>query len=259
MNKKIGLIAMLASLPLYAGTMGEVSPGLPWFVSIGTGYSWSVKPGIENPNPAIWDFSNEGYDSPLGNRGFYTFSIGKQVHQYIDLSLTYLDHEVFNYQRFQTGGSDTIGFTGNARTRYFQLDNKALLVSGFLHPAQYLYSMVGIELTPYVGAGLGYAKNEVRDFHTVGSTTVAGVAIGSISSIGTATGKNAFAWQGTVGLNLRPQQSHVSTNIGYRYFDGGKFEGPSSIFTNSNGDLASTPWTGRLKTNQLFVEFKYTA
>ncbi|BCA96239.1 hypothetical protein TUM19329_26000 [Legionella antarctica] len=238
--------------------MGDTRPLYPWFASIGTGYSWTNEPGIINPDPTFWDFSNEGYDSPLGNKGFYTFSIGKQVHEYVDLSLMYLNHEVFNYQKFQTGGGTTVGFTGTSRTRYFQLQNRALLVNGFLHPANYLYNPVGLELTPYIGGGIGFSNNEVQDFHTVGTTTVAGVAIGSTSSIGDDTSRNKFAWQGTVGLNIRPQQSHLSANIGYRYFDGGRFEGPGTVFTNSDGFETSIPWSGRLKANQLFVEFQYS-
>jgi opacity protein-like surface antigen len=258
MKKGIGLVSMLASLSLFAGTMGETGSLYPWFGSIGAGYSWTNEPGIINPDPAFWDFSNEGYDSPLGDRGFYTFAIGKQIHEYIDLSLSYLNHEVFNYQKFQTGGGGTAGFTGNTRTRYFQLQNRALLVNGFLHPAHYLYNPAALELTPYIGGGIGFANNQARDFHTVGTIIVGGIAIGSTSSIGEDNNKNSFAWQGTVGLNIRPQQSHVSANIGYRYFDGGKFEGPSAVFTNSDGILASRPWSGCLEANQLFVEFQYT-
>lgn len=145
----MSLIALcVSSLSLHAGTMGEVvSPVYPWFASIGTGYSWTEKPGIVNPNPAFWDFSLQGYDSDLGDRGFYTFAVGKQIHQYIDISLSYLDHEVFNYQKFQTsppGTSGTPGFTGGSRTRYFELDNKALLVNGYLHSGQAWTSLASI-------------------------------------------------------------------------------------------------------------------
>lgn len=263
MNRKLGSLAtLLVSLPLYAGTMGEVVPAYPWFASIGTGYSWTEKPGIDNPDPAFWDFSSEGYDSRLGDRGFYTFAIGKQVHDYIDISVSYLDHEVFDYQKFQTapaGTSGTPGFTGSARTRYFRLDNRALLVNGFLHPAQMWQNFAGFELTPFIGGGIGYARNQVRNFYTVGTTTAGpGIAVGSTTSIGGPANKNSFAWQGSVGLNIKPQQSHFSVNAGYRYYDGGKFEGPTQVYTNTAGWLTSAPWSGRLKANQAFVEFQYT-
>lgn len=260
MNKKLTTLALLLSLPLHAGTMGEIATH-PWFASIGTGFSWTEKPGIRNPDPAFWDFSSQGYDSKLGDRGFYTFAVGKQVHDYVDISLSYLVHEVFDYQKFQSapaGTSGTPGFTGAARTRFFRLDNRDLLINGFLHPAPILTSLISLKFTPYVGGGIGYARNQVRNFYTVGTAIVNGVALGSTSTIGNPTNKNSFAWQGTVGLNIQPQQSCMSVNLGYRYFDGGKFNGPRTVYTNSDGWLTSAAWSGRLKANQLFVELKYS-
>lgn len=257
--KKLGILTLLISLPLHAGTMGEpTSPSYPWFASIGTGYSWTLKPGIKNPDPTFWDFSVQGYDSSLGDRGFYTFALGKQVHEYLDLSLSYLAHEEFNYQKYQTGVSSTPNFSGSVRNRYFKLNNRALLINGFLHPASSWYQVASIELTPFIGAGLGYARNKVNDFHTVATVNVNNTFIGSTTTIGNEGNRNSFAWQGTIGLNLRPQQSHFSVDFGYRYFDGGKFEGPRATYGNQEGWLSAKPWSGRLKANQAFVEFKYS-
>ena len=245
-------------MPLYAGTMGESTATYPWFASIGTGYSWTNMPGIQNPDPSEWDYASQGYDSSIGNRGFYTFALGKQVHEYIDLSLSYLAHENFNYQQFQSGTSDTPDFTGNQRNRYFTLNNRALLINGFLHPTTSWAQLVNVKFMPYVGAGIGYANNKVNNFYTVGNTVVDGVAVGSTDSIGAPIDKNSLAWEGTLGLNIRPQQSHFSVNTGYRYFDGGKFNGSTSIYTNDSGFVIAPPWSGSVKANQFFIEFQYS-
>ncbi|ASQ47341.1 outer membrane protein [Legionella clemsonensis] len=262
--KKQGSVIFLCllSLSLHAGTMGTVgtASSYPWFASIGTGYSWTEKPGIVNPNPAFWDFSLQGYDADLGDRGFYTFEVGKQLQEYLDISISYINHENFDYQKFQTsppGTSDTPGFSGSARTRYFELDNKAILVNGFIHPANALATLAAIEVTPFIGGGVGYAHNEVRNFYTVGRTVIAGIPVGSTTTIGDPAGRNSFAWQLSAGVNLTPTGSHLSIGTGYRYYDGGKFEGPSTVYTNSAGFQTSTPWSGRLKANQVFVNFRY--
>jgi hypothetical protein len=156
-NKKIGFLLLLTSLPLCAGTMGVSAGDYPWFASIGTGYSWTQKPGIVNPNPAEWDASIQGYNSSIGNRGFYTFAAGKHVYQYVDLSLSYLANEVFNYQMLQTGTSSTPGFTGNNRTRYFNLANRAVLANVILRPEQQYFSVSSVGFAPFLGAGIGYA------------------------------------------------------------------------------------------------------
>lgn len=256
----VAIASTVASFSLCAGTMGEVVDQKPWYGSIGTGYSWTHRPGIDNPNPSEWDYSAQGYNGFMGNSGFITFSLGKQVHEYIDLSVMYIMQENFNYQKFQSGTSATPDFTGNQRNRYFTLNNKAVLVNGFLHADQYSAQISGVKITPYIGAGIGYAYNYMTNFYTIGNQSPgAGDApIGSTDSIGTPTGTSSFSWQGTVAFNVRPNQSHVSVDTGYRYFDGGEFKGPTSVYTNLNGFTNVTPWSGRVKADQFFVDFKYT-
>lgn len=260
MTRKTGCLALcLLSFSVHAGTMGEVAAPYPWFASIGTGYSWTRQPGIVNPDPSVWDAATQGYDANIGNRGFYSFAIGKQIQEYVDISLSYINNEPFQYQKFQsTADNSTIGFTGNERNRFFSLTNRALLANAFVHPAQAWAHLAGVDLTPFAGAGIGVAHNRVQNFYTVGMVNTGNVAIGSTSSIGRPENKDSLAWQASVGLGFRPVQSHLSVDAGYRYYDGGKFHGPTSIYTNTAGFLATTPLAGRLQANQLFVEFKYT-
>ncbi len=261
MLRKMCLLALTASLPLHAGTMGTTTAvdENPWYASIGTGFSWTQLPGIDNPDPSIWDASAQGYNSSLGNRGFYTFEVGKQVHQYIDVSVMYMNHETFNYQMFQSGTSNTMGFTGDQRNRYFNLNNRSLLVSGFLHPDHSVYQLSTVNMKPFIGAGIGYALNQVNNFYTVGSTLVNGTAIGSTDSIGNKVNTNSFAWQGSVGLNFSPENSHLSLDAGYRYYDGGKFNTSNHIYVQgASGFGTSVAWSGKLQANQLFIDLKYT-
>lgn len=263
-KKVIGTLVLASAIPIYAGTMGDnTAPSYPWFASIGTGYSWTLMPGINNPNQSQWDFATQGYDSAIGDRGFYSFTIGKQVHNYIDLSLMYLAHENFNYQKFQSGSSATPAFTGNQRNRYFNLNNRSLLVNAYIHPASAIADFAHFGFNPYIGAGIGYARNYIDNFYTIGTTAVGGptsgttVNVGSTDSIGSPVGTNSFAWQGTAAVNIASQNSHFSVNTGYRYYYGGKFNGSSNIYTNANGFLSATPWSGSIKANQYFVEFQY--
>lgn len=257
MKKTCGFLALLSSLPLYAGTMGDTSSVNPWYGAIGTGYSWTLLPGINNPNPSEWDASAEGYNSSLGNRGFYTFEIGKQVQHYVDVSLMYLNHETFNYQMYQQGISSTEGFTGDQRNRFFNLNNRALLVSGFLHPDHNWYRISTVSLSPFIGGGVGYALNQIDNFYTVGTINVAGTAVGSTSSIGNQVSTNSFAWQASAGLSIQPI-NHFSFDIGYRYYDGGNFNTSNVIYSDADGLGIATPWSGKLASNQLFIDFKYT-
>jgi hypothetical protein len=252
------LVGILLSSSLFAGTMGDAQTN-PWFFAIGTGYSWTMMPGIENPNPSVWDASFQGYDNSLGNRGFLTFELGKQVHPLIDVSVMSMMHETFNYQKFQSGSPGTPDFTGAQRNRYFNLNNKSILFNAFLHPESF-WQCHELLYRPYISAGIGYAYSYMNNFYTVGNQ-VEGPGlpnVGSTDSIGTPVSTNAFAWQGSAGVSFRTQSSPVSFNTGYRYYNGGQFNGPTSVFTNANGFVNATAWSGILQANQWFVEFQYT-
>lgn len=253
--KKLGFIGLLISFSLHAGTMGEpITPSNAWFGAIGTGYSWSQKAGIKRPDPT-WFPAIQGYDADLGNQGFYSFAVGKQINSYVDVSLSYLNNGNFNYQKFQT----QLG-TPLPRIRYFTLENQTLLLNGFFHSPRSLY-VLDLDFTPFIGAGIGAGYNKVKDFHTIVNVTAGGSAVGTTSAIGNIASQTKFAWQGSVGLNIHPRNSHLSLDMGYRYLNGGKFYGPRTLYSiepGFQGFSRGSSLSGSLKANQLFVELKYT-
>ncbi|CAM2952916.1 outer membrane protein [Legionella worsleiensis] len=259
MKKHVFALCCIASLPAAAGTMGEISHPMPWFASIGTGYSWTERSGIVNPEPTFWDNAAQGYDGELSNEGFYTFTIGKQIHRYIDLSVSYYNNEDIDYQIFQTGASGTPGFTGSVRNRFFTLNNKSVLANIILHNDSAYQTPWSLNVMPFISGGIGAGYNKVNNFHTVGVIPLPTANVGSTTSIAYPVSNTSFAWQGSVGINIQPDASHLSANIGYRYFSGGTFRGPGYVYTNSDGWSYGIPWKGTLEANQLFVEFKFTA
>lgn len=231
----------------------------PWFASIGTGYSWTQLPGIVNPNKAEWDPSFNGYDSELGNRGFYTFAIGKHIYQYIDLSLSYLNNETFNYQLHQTGSEDNTAIhAGRERTRYFNLNNRAVLANVFLRPEKNYFTVSSLGFSPFISAGIGFSQNQMTNFKTYGQVKTPTAVVAPPTDIGNPVSQITFSWQGSVGINVNRLESPLSVDLGYRYYDGGRFKSPTIIYTNTGGFLTVSPWSGQLLANQLFVEFKYT-
>lgn len=263
MKKLVSIITLLCTFSLHAGTMAsQPHSDLSWFAAIGTGFSWTQLPGINNPNLLDWDTSIQGYNSSLGDREFYTFELGKQIHPYVDLSLLYLNHETFNYQMFQTDtSSPAAGFAGHARTRYFNLSNQSLLINLFLHPADDLYNFSGLNLQPFVNGGIGYGFNQVTNFYNVGTVDAGGQLVGSITSMGNKVDNGSFAWQAAVGVNIKPtfiKNHHLSVDLGYRYYNGGTFYGSNVIYSNVSGVVPVTPWSGQVKANQLFIDFRYT-
>lgn len=233
-----------------------------WRASIGSGYAWSSKAGISNPDPSFWDASNSGYDDELGSQPFYMFGLSRQVHPYIDINANYTVYNTFQYQKHQEGTPTGTGPTGSHRNRFFQLDNRGLLFNALLHPQQNWLSWNHFTLTPFVGGGIGVGFNTVKNFYTVGYNASSGT--GNTTSIGTGpTEKTSFAWDVMAGFTVGLGNNPFSVSFGYRYYDGGEFKGPSSVTLNTSGSAGTiyngaAAWTGHLKTNQFFGSFNYS-
>lgn len=248
MRKTCAFLALLSTWAVYAESMGITDIENPWYGSIGA--------VLTKTNPNRLEIPAEHYNNSLANRGFYTFEIGKQVQHYVDVSLMYLNHETFNYQMYQQRIANTGKLPSNSVNHNINLNNRALLVSGFLHPDHDWYKISTVSLSPFIGGGVGYALNQIDSFYPTGSTPVNRSAIGSSSPQST----NSFAWQASAGLSIHPV-THLSLDVGYRYYDGGTFDTSNPSFSNTNTHSSSlsltTPWAGHLSTNQLFVDFKY--
>lgn len=221
----------------------------PFHGFVATGYAWSMEAGIYNPQPGFWDLSSEGYDSTLGNVSFFTLGIGYRFWKMLDVDFNYNFYDTFHYQKRQTS---MIGQSGSVRVRYFDLDNQSGMLNFSLYPYAISLGSSRMELVPFIGLGIGVAVNQISNFYTVGND-VSG--IGSVTSVGNQNTRIAFAWQGMGGFRIHPKNSMLSADIAYRYYNGGAFEGPSTItsFADSGEQFTGKPWKGTLQTNQLYV------
>lgn len=229
-----------------------------WYGILGIGYAWSQKAGINNPDPAEWDASIQGYNANLGGAPFTKIGFGRKFLYYLRADATYTFFDTFHYFKFQTGVSDTVGFTGDNRTRHFDLDNQNLLFNLSFYPEKHFHlTGLSLDISPYIGGGIGVSFYRVSNFYTVAETD----GVGSTTSIGDSVNNNAFAWQGLVGIRVHPVKSCISFDAGYHYFYGGTFKGPTMIYSNDSTFLGAATyapaWKGKLKTHQLNLSFNY--
>ncbi|MGH8618802.1 MAG: outer membrane protein [Burkholderiales bacterium] len=99
---------------------------------------------------------------------------------------------------------------------------------------------------PYVGAGVGASRNEIKEISAYGAAGVTGLPGHSNMDV---------AWQVSVGAGFQLNKSLI-LDVGYRYLDAGKFESGSGITTGAlvvpyNGA------TGKLVTNELQVGLRF--
>jgi opacity protein-like surface antigen len=95
--------------------------------------------------------------------------------------------------------------------------------------------------TPYVGGGIGIARNEIR------TTTMSSGGVQLVAINGST--RNEFAWQAGAGLAISVLPA-VAIDIGYHYLDAGKLQ-TSSPGTVLGMPVSGSPLSGRLKAHEV--------
>lgn len=184
--KRMLFPAVLVSAAIGAGAAWAADADHGAYVRLDTGASFS--------RSAELDVGND-----IGSAAIIGGGVGYRFNQYIrsDVTLTYRGGYRINSSKTMEGLS------------YYSkgsVDSLAGLVNVYVEPVRF-----GV-LRPYVGGGVGFARNEVGD-----------VSVNVLGYNGTLIGgtNTSFAWQGSagIGLDITP---NLTVDIGYRYMDMGE-------------------------------------
>lgn len=233
------------------------------FVLLGSGASASRDARLSVDTPP-WDAANEGYGGNLSHSVLYTAGLG-----YVFCPLVSSDIEVtyrpsFTYNKFQTAvaGASNPGVLG-AKTREFDLSDTSIMGNVFLNgEGANLFACLNrcTILQPFIGGGIGVAYNHLSNFHSVlEETSSLGPGSSNVASIMNANTNTAFAWQLMAGAELLNRHKW-GIDVGYRYFDGGRFKSNNYLVDVPGGSttpVTITPWSGRLTANEVFANLKY--
>ena len=247
------LLLSLTSSAVFAGTMGPINTFFPsLYFKVGSGGSYSMPAGINNPDPAYWDASPQGYNGDVGQSALYSAAIGYNYSKLISTDFEYIYRPSFNYTKYQTStATNTIFFNGD-KTRYFNLQSNSLMWNVYLHGKGYSDGLIyqlhkNISVEPFIGGWIGAAFNTVSNFNSILST-------GSVKAIEANNLITSLAWQFSAGLNFFNQE-HFSLGTGYRYYNGQQFSGNSYII---NSQDTAPNWTGTIQANEFFIQLNYT-
>lgn len=214
----LSVILVAGALNAAAAWAGDAEPG--FYLRLDSGASFS--------RPAAQEVGND-----VGTAGIVGLGVGYRFTPYLrgDVTLSYRDGYAIDSSKVMEGL--TYHSTG-------RVDSVAGLASLYVEP--YRFGVV----RPYLGGGVGFARNRVGD-----------VSVTVLDYNGTLEGgaNTSFAWQGAVGVgvDLTP---NLALDVGYRYVDLG--EG----VTGSHVDFHQ--WTqdnwkskGGLRANELQVGLRY--
>lgn len=234
------------------------------YFGIEGGYSSSLSSNLDvnetqsTPTHGVWDHPLEGWNTKMGSQLEYGLAVGYNVCDLVSLELLYNNRPSFNYVKGQTVPNSSLG----DRTRYFDLANQTLMINGVFHMAAMLDVLQNFKtktnLEPFVDVGMGLAKNTISNFHTISTT-------GAIYS--KMLDKTSYSLAAQVGIGIDYDfTKNWSMKAGYRFVFGGKFntqdyitDDPGSRHTSVPGSgTIEYPWSGKLRTNEVYLSVNYT-
>lgn len=260
-KKALLILSSLATTSVFAGTMGPVDTFTPsLYFKVGSGGSYSMPAGINNPDPTYWDATPQGYNGDVGQSALYSAAIGYNFSKLISSDFEFIYRPNFNYAKFQTSDAvSTVEFNGD-KTRIFDLQSNSVMWNVYLHGKGYsdalnyqVYNDISVE--PFVGGGIGVAFNTVSNFHS--ETTS-----GNPTAIMLDNSMTSLAWQFSAGLNFY-NTGNFNLAAGYRYYNGEQFTSNSyTINTDTTNNVVEGPlnlpqWSGTIQANEFFIQLGY--
>ncbi|NDD57980.1 MAG: hypothetical protein EBZ47_01835 [Chlamydiae bacterium] len=250
----------LSSLLLAEELQTKEDSTQPFHIFASTGYAWGMNSGIANPQPGFWDIVDNGYNQNMGNVSYLSLGFGYCIKNALDVNFNYNLYDTFHYQMLQTS---SLQQTGTVRVRYFDLNHQNALITSIWYPYKKRIGGSSWKISPLLGMGIGVGISQVSNFYTVGNNangTLANVpytqtvGLGSITSEGNPVTTIAFAWQGIGGIHLEANK-YLYLDLSYRYYNGGKFLCPSTIYSFvDQAFFSGSPWKGVLQTNELNIQ-----
>jgi opacity protein-like surface antigen len=176
----------------------------------------------------------------LGSGGVVGIGIGRNFNDNIrgEMSLNYRDGH-------QLDTTDTIYLIGDTKYSYkADLKSVSMFLSGYYDFNS--INLSGKSFTPYIGGGIGLARNDIGDIN---------VRVGDLAAT-SINGKNVteFAWKLGAGANLNLTEK-CSLDLNYQFVDLGKFKS-GSLVSNTMTDMQK-PFEGNYRTNELTIGLRY--
>jgi opacity protein-like surface antigen len=217
-----------------------------WYLrgDVGIGASVNTPGIIQSPDvlsSPIW----AGWYNPAATEGSYNSSISASG--IFDLGVGY---QFNNWLRFDVtgeyrGGSrmkslyvinDSTGTNQTQAADFYSGDLSSLV--GLINGYADLGTWYGF--TPYVGAGVGFARNTLSGLTYTAFNTLAGGSMSSSAGYAGDHSKWNFAWALMAGLSFDVTQN-LKLDLGYRYLDVGKFASGSMACLNGGGGFYTLP------------------
>jgi len=192
--------------------------------------SGNLSPSI-SPNPLIGqpaDAFNSFYNPSLSVSELFDIGIGYQINNWLRFDVTGEYRGGGHFQALEQVAIPSIGYQ-NADFYRGDVSSIIGLVNGYVD----IGTWYGI--TPFVGAGVGFANNRISGLTDTGFTYPGGGGLGAPTGGYFSDGsKTSFAWALMAGLDYNVTEN-LKLEVGYRFLDYGKIKSGTSNCFNGTG------------------------
>jgi opacity protein-like surface antigen len=195
-------------------------------VAVQTG---SINPSI-SPNPLIGlpgDAFNSFYNPSISASALFDVGVGYQINNWLRFDVT---GEYRGGSHFQALEQVAIPSTATQFGDFYRADMSSFI--GLFNGYVDLGCWYGI--TPFVGAGAGFANNRLSGMTDTGFASIGGVGDFPTGGYFSDASKTSFAWALMTGLDFNVTQN-LKLELGYRFLDYGKFGSGASHCFNGTG------------------------
>jgi opacity protein-like surface antigen len=249
--KRSAVVALLAAGFTSAVSGGAFAQGTssPLYLRADVGYAWARDAKIRDNVSFVGGFlicGNGPCDTPgtlndIGDSYVLGAGVGYRVSPNIRTELALAYRGGFELDEPDAGAPPTT-FRGRIRSLSAMLQG-------------YYDFDVGGPLKPYVGAGVGVARNKVK---TISATNPASATLPALFSNFQLAGDSdtSFAWFLGAGVGYAVS-SGLTLELGYRYVDLGDLKIPAQTVSFNPGPVSYDGAKGQLKTHEVTLGFRF--
>lgn len=246
LNSTLSLVVLLATLQTSIVRADDYCPGL--YLKAETGYSFSTRTGFSVGNGIGWLNPGDDFSHDIGNSWLWGLGVGYRFTPLLRADISYDKRNNFEYDKT---------FVTSDRHREFDITDQTLMANLYLD-ANGINCVNFGRFDPYIGAGIGVARNAGTDFTSSMPST--GAILGSPSNTISAYDDsiNHFAWQFTLGSAISLAKNW-DADIGYRYVDIGKVEaGPKIVVGDPPGFIRDAITSSRIGLQDAYIDLRYS-
>ena len=207
-----------------------------WYLrgDVGLGFNAAAPSMAVSPDPLpaalLVDAAstNTFYNPTISASGIFDFGFGYQFNSWLRGDVTEEFRGGSSFQTLEVLNEPTAPASQYADFYRANLSSYITMINGYAD----LGTWYGI--TPYVGAGAGFAYNKLFGMTDTGFAAVDGAPPGPVGGYLSDGGKWSFAWGLMAGLSFDVTQN-LKLDLGYRYLDYGKFTSGVSHCLNGTG------------------------